>query len=142
MSAGARTRVLGLGKRLLGLEHGGDRYRYVDDPVRGPVHESRAADRWVRTTCGYSSVGCGLLLGVKSGMRDKDDKVVTVAGDPAHPVNRGRLCPQGLSEPHILAAPVPPYNPTVRPEDSSVGQDSSIPCSFRSAPNILKNIEH
>ena len=35
--------------------------RYVDDPVRGPVSASRAADRWVRTTCGYCSVGCGML---------------------------------------------------------------------------------
>jgi assimilatory nitrate reductase catalytic subunit len=86
------------GRRLLGLDHGGDRYRYVDDPLRGPVHASRQADRWVRSTCGYCSVGCGMLLGVR------DDKVVTVAGDPDHPVNRGRLCPKGLSEHHTISA--------------------------------------
>ena len=86
------------GRRLLGLDHGADRYRYVDDPVRGPIHESRAADRWVRSTCGYCSVGCGMLLGVRG------DEVVTVAGDPDHPVNRGRLCPKGLSEHHTIRA--------------------------------------
>src|SRR3546814_6851659 len=48
-----------------------------------------------------------MLLGVK------DDKVVTVAGDPAHPVNRGRLCPKGLSEHHILDAPGRLTTPTV-----------------------------
>ena len=84
--------LLGAGRRVLGLDHGGDRYQYVDDPVRGPIHASRAADRWVRSTCGYCSVGCGMLLGVRG------DRVVTVAGDPDHPVNRGRLCPKGLSE--------------------------------------------
>ncbi len=85
-------------KRVLGVDHGGDRYRYVDDPLRGPVSESRAVDRWVRTTCGYCSVGCGMLLGVRSG------KAVAVQGDPDHPVNQGRLCPKGLSEHQMIGA--------------------------------------
>jgi assimilatory nitrate reductase catalytic subunit len=85
-------------RRLLGFDHGGDRYGYVDDDVRGPVSASRAVDRWARTTCGYCSVGCGMLLGVRG------DRAVAVQGDPAHPVNRGRLCPKGLSEHQMIAA--------------------------------------
>jgi anaerobic selenocysteine-containing dehydrogenase len=84
--------------RLLGVDHGGDRYRYVDDPVTGPVSESRSAEHWVRTTCGYCSVGCGMLIGVRDG------RAVAVQGDPDHPVNRGRLCPKGLSEHHTITA--------------------------------------
>jgi anaerobic selenocysteine-containing dehydrogenase len=80
-------------------DHGGDRYRYVHDPVMGPISASRAPDRWIRTTCGYCSVGCGMLTGVRDG------QMVAVAGDPDHPVNRGRLCPKGLSEHHTLTAP-------------------------------------
>jgi assimilatory nitrate reductase catalytic subunit len=99
--------LLDTGRRLLGLDHGGDRYQYVDDPVRGPVHESRRADRWVRTTCGYCSVGCGMLLGVAG------ERVVAVAGDPEHPVNRGRLCPKGLSEHHTITAPGRLTQPTI-----------------------------
>jgi assimilatory nitrate reductase catalytic subunit len=83
----------------LGRDHGGERYRYVSDERFGPVSESRAAERWVRTTCGYCSVGCGMLLGVRSG------RAVAVKGDPDHPVNLGRLCPKGLSEHETLAAP-------------------------------------
>jgi anaerobic selenocysteine-containing dehydrogenase len=83
---------------LLGADHGGDRYTYVDEPGRGPVGASRAAERWVRTTCGYCSVGCGMLLGVREG------RAVAVQGDPEHPVNRGRLCPKGLTEHHTIAA--------------------------------------
>ena len=30
---------------------------------------------------------------------------VSVAGDPDHPVNQGRLCPKGLSEHHTITAP-------------------------------------
>ncbi|HEX5367477.1 MAG TPA: molybdopterin-dependent oxidoreductase [Acidimicrobiales bacterium] len=90
-----------IGRRVgdrLGLDHGGDRYTYVDEPGRGPVSASRAVDRWVRTTCGYCSVGCGMRIGVRDG------RAVAVEGDPGHPVNRGRLCPKGLSEHHMLAA--------------------------------------
>lgn len=91
--------LLDAGRRWLGFDHGGDSYRYEHDPARGPVHASRRADHWVRTTCGYCSVGCGMLLGVRDGT------VVSVAGDPDHPVNRGRLCPKGLSEHHSITAP-------------------------------------
>ncbi len=82
----------------VGADHGGDRYTYVDQPGRGPVSASRAVDRWVRTTCGYCSVGCGMRIGVRDG------RAVAVEGDPDHPVNRGRLCPKGLSEHQMLAA--------------------------------------
>ena len=84
--------------RLLGTDHGGDRYAYVDSAGQGPVAASRAADTWVRTTCGYCSVGCGMLIGVRDGA------AVAVRGDPDHPVNRGRLCPKGLSEHQTIAA--------------------------------------
>jgi anaerobic selenocysteine-containing dehydrogenase len=93
------VRVVESAKRLLGVDHGGDRYAYVDDPVLGPRSASTSPDRWVRTTCGYCSVGCGMLLGVRDG------RAVAVAGDPDHPVNRGRLCPKGLSEHHTIGAP-------------------------------------
>ncbi|MGQ0830760.1 MAG: molybdopterin oxidoreductase family protein [Microthrixaceae bacterium] len=110
--------IVDLGRRLLGLDHGGDRYQYVDDPVRGPIHASRAADRWVRTTCGYCSVGCGMLLGVRG------DRVVSVAGDPDHPVNRGRLCPKGLAEHHTITAPGRLLAPTI--DGSAVTWDAAL----------------
>jgi assimilatory nitrate reductase catalytic subunit len=84
---------------LLGINHGDDRYAYGVDERFGPTSESRVADRWVRTTCGYCSVGCGMLLGVRDG------RAVASRGDPDHPVNRGRLCPKGLTEHQTLSAP-------------------------------------
>jgi assimilatory nitrate reductase catalytic subunit len=95
---GPIVRMRGRLAELLGVDHGGERYRYVHDAARGPVSASRAVDRWVRTTCGYCSVGCGMLVGVRDG------EAVAVQGDPTHPVNRGRLCPKGLSEHHTIRA--------------------------------------
>lgn len=100
-------------KGLLGVDHGGDRYTYVDDPRLGPVSASRAADRWVRTTCGYCSVGCGMVIGTRDG------RAVAVQGDPDHRVNKGRLCPKGLSEHQMLAADGRLTTPTIHGRPTS-----------------------
>jgi assimilatory nitrate reductase catalytic subunit len=86
-------------RRLLGADHGGERYRYEDEARFGPTNADHVPDEWVRTTCGYCSVGCGILLGVRNG------RAVASKGDPDHPVNRGRLCPKGLSEHLTIDAP-------------------------------------
>ena len=43
----------------------------------------------VRTTCPYCGVGCGVLATPQA------DGSVTIAGDPDHPANFGRLCSKG-----------------------------------------------
>jgi anaerobic selenocysteine-containing dehydrogenase len=85
-------------KEMLGLDTRADRYRYEVDPVAGYISAQKIPDRWVPTTCGYCSVGCGMFIGVKDG------RAVSVRGNPDHPVNRGMLCPKGLSEHHTIAA--------------------------------------
>ena len=95
-------------KRLLGIDIASEKYAYSHDPLFGHISESRVADTWVKTTCGYCSVGCGMLIGVREG------KAVAARGNPDHPVNRGKLCPKGLSEHHILAAPGRATTPLLR----------------------------
>jgi anaerobic selenocysteine-containing dehydrogenase len=85
-------------KQMLGLDTRADRYTYGVDPVAGYVSSQKIPDRWVSTTCGYCSVGCGMFIGVKDG------RAVSVRGNPDHPVNRGMLCPKGLSEHHTINA--------------------------------------
>ena len=84
--------------RLLGLDTHADRYAFGVDPTAGYVSAQKMADRWVATTCGYCSVGCGMFIGVKDG------RAVAVRGNPDHPVNRGLLCPKGLAEHHTIVA--------------------------------------
>jgi len=43
----------------------------------------------VRTTCPYCGVGCGVVV------TSQPDGTVSVAGDPEHPANLGRLCSKG-----------------------------------------------
>ena len=46
-------------------------------------------DGAIRTTCPYCGVGCGVLV------TPGENGDVTVAGDPSHPANLGRLCSKG-----------------------------------------------
>ncbi|GAC1531353.1 MAG: nitrate reductase [Acidimicrobiales bacterium] len=94
--------------RFLGLGTHAEDYAYASDERAGVISASRAPQAWVKTTCGYCSVGCGLEIGVRDGL------AVSVRGDADHPVNLGRLCPKGLSEHHTIAAPGRLTSPLVR----------------------------
>ncbi len=49
-----------------------------------------------KTTCSYCGVGCGIIA-------KKDSKgVITVEGDPDHPVNKGMLCSKGMNLHHVV----------------------------------------
>lgn len=86
-----------LGK--LGIDILSEKYSYAEDAQYGHTSAQKIPDRWVATTCGYCSVGCGMFVGVKGG------RAVSVRGNPDHPVNLGKLCPKGLSEHYTLVAP-------------------------------------
>jgi assimilatory nitrate reductase catalytic subunit len=85
-------------KRLVGLDNLAAEYAYARDPEAGYTSSQRIAERWVPTTCGYCSVGCGLEIGVRK------NRAVAVRPLESHPVNRARLCPKGLSEHHTIHA--------------------------------------
>jgi anaerobic selenocysteine-containing dehydrogenase len=101
-------------RRALGIDTRQSEYTYQKDPRFGHITSTRVADKWVKTTCGYCSVGCGMLVGTKDG------KAVSVRGNPDHPVNRGKLCPKGLSEHHILDAPGRATQPLLRKDGKLV----------------------
>jgi assimilatory nitrate reductase catalytic subunit len=109
-------------KRMLGLDTRADRYSYGVDRVAGYTSTQRIPDRWIPTTCGYCSVGCGMFIGVKGG------RAVSVRGNPDHPVNRGMLCPKGLSEHHTIAAANRARAPLLRKDGAlvRVGWDEAL----------------
>lgn len=86
-------------KRRLGIDIQKEKYAYDLDEQFGWMAKAKIPDRWVATTCGYCSVGCGMYIGVKNG------EAVSVRGNPDHPVNEGRLCPKGLAEHYAISAP-------------------------------------
>jgi anaerobic selenocysteine-containing dehydrogenase len=85
-------------KQAVGLDTLQKDYAYARSESTGYTSAKKIPDHWVPTTCGYCSVGCGIEIGVKEG--------VAVASRPlaAHPVNRGKLCPKGLSEHYTIHA--------------------------------------
>jgi anaerobic selenocysteine-containing dehydrogenase len=95
-------------RSALGLDTRPERYAYGHDEFAGYTAARRIADRWIPTTCGYCSVGCGMFIGVKNG------RAVGVQGDPDHPVNAGLLCPKGLAEHETIHADTRARHPLLR----------------------------
>jgi anaerobic selenocysteine-containing dehydrogenase len=117
-------------RRLLGLDIASEKYAFARDAAIGHIASRKVADRWVKTTCGYCSVGCGMMIGVRDG------KAVTARGNPNHPVNRGKLCPKGLAEHYVLSAENRAVHPLLRVNNvlTRVSWDAAIEtmaCEFR-----------
>ena len=69
-----------------------------------------------------------MLIGTREG------KPVAARGNPDHPVNRGKLCPKGLSEHHILNAPGRATQPMLR----RGGRDTPLePISWDEALDVM-----
>ena len=68
-------------------------------PAYAQVREMKIARTTeTRSTCPYCAVSCGVIihtLGDKS--RNVKGAVVHIEGDPDHPINRGTLCPKGIT---------------------------------------------
>jgi anaerobic selenocysteine-containing dehydrogenase len=84
--------------RIVGLDNLAGEYAYARAESTGYTALRKIPEKWVPTTCGYCSVGCGMEIGVKDG------KAVASRALESHPVNRGKLCPKGLSEHYTLEA--------------------------------------
>jgi formate dehydrogenase major subunit len=61
-----------------------------------PRHEGADV---ARSVCPYCAVGCGQLV------FHRDNKIVSIEGDPASPVSLGHLCPKGAASFELLTHP-------------------------------------
>ncbi len=82
----------------------------VELPPRG------APDSWVVSTCGACPGGCGIRARLVSG------RLVGIAGNPLHPINRGGLCSLGLAGAHALYHPDRIRNPLRRSGPNGAGE--------------------
>ena len=73
-------------------------------------------EEWIESICQACPGGCGILV------RVVDGKAVKIEGNPAHPINRGKLCPIGQSGLQML------YNPDriKGPMKKVGGRDSTV----------------
>src|SRR5579862_9948357 len=60
--------------------------------LRSRTHQTQVS----RSICPYCAVGCGQLV------HHRDGKLISIEGDPASPISRGRLCPKGAASYELL----------------------------------------
>jgi assimilatory nitrate reductase catalytic subunit len=72
-----------------------------------------------RTTCPYCGVGCGVNASVRDGR-------VEIAGDAAHPANRGRLCVKGSALGETVDLDGRLLTPRIRQDDRDPTRDRTL----------------
>ncbi len=98
------------------------------------LHEARAEMREfkisrtteTRSTCPYCAVSCGVIihtLGDKA--KNATASVVHIEGDPDHPINRGTLCPKGITLKEDITHKQRITSPKVRRPGSDKWEDIS-----------------
>lgn len=66
----------------------------------GFVHPAKIKDAQTTTSiCPFCGVGCGLTAYTQGG------KLVSVQGDPDHPINQGSLCSKGQAVMEVVTSP-------------------------------------
>lgn len=76
-------------------------------PPPGPT-KLGARETFVTSVCGGCPGGCGIKARIAA------NRLVGLAGNPLHPINRGGLCPLGLSGPHVVYHPDRIHGPLLR----------------------------
>ncbi|GGK72055.1 molybdopterin-containing oxidoreductase family protein [Amphritea balenae] len=76
---------------------------------------------WYNTVCNQCGAGCGVMVKVMEGRAKK------IEGNPAHPVNQGKLCPLGQAGLQVLYNPDRLRNPLKRTGERGSGKFQEIP---------------
>ncbi|MBI4307618.1 MAG: molybdopterin-dependent oxidoreductase [Chloroflexi bacterium] len=80
----------------------------------GEAAAAASAEEWVPTTCWIGKQDCGILA------RKINGRVVNLMGDPAHPRNRGALCPKGVAQIMAVYDPNRVKTPLIRTNEKGV----------------------
>src|SRR5688572_12600687 len=79
-----------------------------------------------RSTCPYCSVSCGVIVhSLGDGSNNTIASVVHIEGDPDHPINRGTLCPKGVTLKEDISHRARLDRPRVREAGSNTWTDIS-----------------
>jgi formate dehydrogenase major subunit len=76
----------------------GDKDAATSDRTRTLQRKNTGA-QVARSICPYCAVGCGQLV------YHRDNKVISIEGDPRSPISRGHLCPKGSASYELVTHP-------------------------------------
>ena len=66
-----------------------EEYAFASDAATGYISARKIADHWVETTCGYCSVGCGMMLGVRMAKQSPHGAILIIRSIAASCAPRG-----------------------------------------------------
>ena len=93
-----------------------------------------------RSTCPYCSVSCGLIVHTfGDGAKNASPSIVHVEGDPDHPINRGTLCPKGITLKEDIEHKQRLTRPQVRKPGSDHWEDIGWDDAIQRIARLLKD---
>src|SRR5678816_1465986 len=109
--------------------------------ARAEMRELKIArTRETRSTCPYCSVSCGLIIHtLGDGAANAKASVVHIEGDPDHPINRGTLCPKGVTLKDDIQHPGRLTTPKVRRPGSDKWEEISWDAAIAGIARHIKN---
>jgi anaerobic selenocysteine-containing dehydrogenase len=119
--------ALGVGAGVLYGESIKKNVELLVPQVVPPEDYSPGIATWYNTVCNQCSAGCGIQV------RTREGRAKFIAGNPAHPVSQGRICPRGQGGLNAL------YNPdrirTPLKRDGERGSGQYVEISWTDAMN-------
>ncbi|MEE9141258.1 MAG: molybdopterin-dependent oxidoreductase [Gammaproteobacteria bacterium] len=93
---------------------------YLVPQVVPPEDYSPGIATWYNTVCNQCSAGCGIMVRTREGRAKK------IEGNPAHPINEGRLCPRGQAGLNNLYNPDRVRTPLKRTGERGSGEFEAV----------------
>lgn len=93
-----------------------------------PEYNQTGLSTYYATTCRECAAGCGLIV------RTKEGRAIKTEGNPAHPVNSGKLCSRGLTAVQGLYNPDRLYGPRRR---TARGADETVDLGWEEAAGVV-----
>ena len=106
---------VGVGAGFMLAESSKHPVEYLIPEVIPPEQFSAGIATWYNTVCTMCPAGCGISVRTREGRAKK------IEGNPAHPVNQGRLCALGQAGLQLLYNPDRTIAPLLRVGDRGIG---------------------
>jgi len=104
----------------------------VPEEARAAVVDAETGYRWDKSVCRFWGGGCGVMIATK------DDRVVSLKGDPENPVNRGLTCIKGYFNAKIMYGRDRLQTPLLRMKDGKYAKDGDFtPVSWDQAFDVM-----
>ena len=85
-------KIAGMGSLAFAASCSPESDKKLFSPVKAPADTVTGKATWYASTCRECPAGCGILA------KNREGRIIKLEGNPAHPINKGKLCMRGQAD--------------------------------------------